>query len=115
MGTGGYASEISSHIIKAIIGISAEITTQYVLRYTPDFDRDAKPKEYRHIKVDIPSMPWIKPLTRDGYYPERVARRGRRSGAGAAGRECARRPPGSRIAIGPVRRSGFRRSVPAAS
>jgi VWFA-related protein len=72
VGTGGYASEISSSIIKAIIGISTEITTQYVLRYTPDFDRDAKPKDYRHIKVDIPSMPWIKPLTRDGYYPNPV-------------------------------------------
>jgi len=72
VGTGGYASEISSHIIQAISGISAEITTQYVLRYTPDFDRDAKAKEYRHIKVDIPSLPGIKPLTRDGYYPERA-------------------------------------------
>ena len=72
VGTGGYASEISSHIIKAISGISAEITTQYVLRYVPDFDREAKPKEYRHIKVDIPSLPGIKPLTRDGYYPERA-------------------------------------------
>jgi VWFA-related protein len=72
VGTGGYASEISSHIIQAITGISAEITTQYVLRYTPDFDRDAKPKEYRHIKVELPAMPWIKPLTRDGYYPGRV-------------------------------------------
>jgi hypothetical protein len=72
VGTGRYASEISSHIIKAVSGISAEITTQYVLRYTPDFDRDAKQKEYRRIKVDIPSLPGIKPLTRDGYYPERV-------------------------------------------
>jgi Ca-activated chloride channel homolog len=72
VGTGGYSSEISSHIIRAISGISAEITTQYVLRYTPDIDRDAKPKEYRRIKVEIPTLPGIKPLTRDGYYPERV-------------------------------------------
>ncbi len=72
VGTGGYASEISSNIIKAISAISAEITTQYVLHYTPDFDRDAKQKEYRRIKVEIPSLPGIKPLTRDGYYPGRV-------------------------------------------
>ena len=71
VGTGGYASEIKSNIIKAISAISAEITTQYVLRYTPDIDREAKPKEYRHIRVDIPSLPGIKPLTRDGYYPDR--------------------------------------------
>ena len=72
VGTGGYASEISSQVIKAISGISAEITTQYVLRYTPDMDPDSRKKEYRHIKVDIPSMPFIKPLTRDGYYPNPV-------------------------------------------
>jgi VWFA-related protein len=72
VGTGGYSSEISSHIIKAISGISAEITTQYVLRYTPDIDPEAKKKEYRRIKVDIPTLPGIKPLTRDGYYPERA-------------------------------------------
>jgi Ca-activated chloride channel homolog len=72
VGTGGYASEISSSIIKAITGISAEITTQYVLRYTPDVDPEAKIKEFRHIKVEIPTLPGIKPLTRDGYYPNRV-------------------------------------------
>jgi VWFA-related protein len=72
VGTGGYQSEISSHIIQAISGISAEITTQYVLRYSPDIEQDGKRKEYRHIRVDIPTLPGIKPLTRDGYYPDRA-------------------------------------------
>jgi VWFA-related protein len=72
VGTGGYASEIKSRIVQSISGISGEITTQYVLRYIPDIDPASKPKEYRHIKVEIPAMPWIKPLTRDGYYPNGV-------------------------------------------
>jgi len=73
VGTGGYASEISSHIIKAISDISAEITTQYVLRYIPDIDPESRKKDYRKIKVDIPTMPYLKPLTRDGYYPRPVS------------------------------------------
>lgn len=72
VGTGGYASEIKSRIVQAISGISGEITTQYVLRYIPDIDPGSKPKDFRHIKVDIPSLPGIKPLTRDGYYPNPV-------------------------------------------
>jgi VWFA-related protein len=72
VGTGAYASEISSQVVKAIAGITGEITTQYVLRYTPDIDPDAKPKDYRRIKVDIPMLPGIKPLTREGYYPYAV-------------------------------------------
>jgi VWFA-related protein len=72
VGSGAYKSEITSHIVQAIAGISAEITTQYVIRYTPDIDPDAKPRDFRRIKVDIPSLPGIKPLTRDGYYPNPV-------------------------------------------
>jgi Ca-activated chloride channel homolog len=69
VGTGGYASEISSHIVEAIAGITGEITTQYVLRYTPDIDPEAKPRDFRRIKVEIPSLPGVKVLTRYGYYP----------------------------------------------
>ena len=72
VGTGGYASEIKSRIVQAISGISAEITSQYVLLYTPDIDPEGKPKDFRRIKVDIPSLPGITPLTRDGYYPNPV-------------------------------------------
>ena len=69
VGTGGYAAEISNGIIKAVGGIGGEITTQYILRYTPDVDPEAKPKQFRSIKVDIPGLPNVKISARDGYYP----------------------------------------------
>jgi len=69
VGTGGYAAEISNGIIKAVGGIGGEITTQYILRYTPDVDPEAKPKQFRSIKVDIPGLPNVRISARDGYYP----------------------------------------------
>ncbi|MBS1858530.1 MAG: VWA domain-containing protein [Acidobacteria bacterium] len=72
VGTGGYAAEISAGIIKAVGGIGGEITTQYVLRYTPDLDPEAKPKVFRRIKVDIPALPNAKIFARSGYYPNEV-------------------------------------------
>ena len=59
-------------IFSAIAGIQGEITTQYVLRYTPDFDPEGKPKVYRKITVDIPGLPNVKIRAREGYYPEEV-------------------------------------------
>ena len=72
VGTGAYAAEISNGIIKAVGGIGGEITTQYVLRYTPQIDADGKPKVYRKISVDIPGLPNVKIRAREGYYPEEV-------------------------------------------
>ena len=72
VGTGGYAAEISSGIIKAVGGIGGEITTQYILRYRPDYDADARPKVYRKITVEIPSLPTVKISAREGYYPNEV-------------------------------------------
>jgi VWFA-related protein len=72
VGTGGYAAEISAGIIKAVGGIGGEITTQYVLRYTPDVEPEARPKAFRHIKVDIPALPNVKIFARNGYYPNDV-------------------------------------------
>jgi len=72
VGTGGYAAEISAGIIKAVGGIGGEITTQYILRYRPDIDPDEKPKPYRKITVDIPSLPNVKITAREGYYPREV-------------------------------------------
>ena len=72
VGTGGYAAEIASGIIKAVGGIGGEITTQYVLRYTPDLDPEAKVKVFRRIKVEIPSLPNVKIFARNGYYPNEV-------------------------------------------
>jgi VWFA-related protein len=72
VGTGGYAAEIASGIIKAVGGIGGEITTQYVLRYTPDLDPESKVRVFRRIKVEIPSLPNVKISARAGYYPNEV-------------------------------------------
>ena len=66
VGTGGYAAEISKGIIKAVTGIAGEVTTQYILRYRPDYDADVKPKTYRKISVDIPGLPNVKISAREG-------------------------------------------------
>jgi VWFA-related protein len=68
VGTGGYEAAISGSIIKAVGGLSGDITTQYVLRYTPDTDPDEKPKQYRRIKVEV-GLPDVIVRARDGYYP----------------------------------------------
>jgi len=68
-GTGGYASEISAGIVKAIEGISGEVTTQYVLRYIPVIESTAKPRDFRRIKVEVPGLPNVTVHARRGYYP----------------------------------------------
>src|SRR5580698_3699141 len=68
VGTGGYASEISSGIFRAIAGIAGEITTQYILRYIPDTG-PANAKQFRNIKVSVVDLPNIKVRFRKGYYP----------------------------------------------
>ena len=73
VGTGGYAAQISNGIIKAVGGIGGEITTQYILRYKPDYDQDvSRPKTYRKITVDIPGIPNVKISAREGYFPNEV-------------------------------------------
>ena len=69
----GYAAQISNGIIKAVGGIGGEITTQYILRYKPDFDTtESRPKQYRKITVDIPGLPNVKISAREGYFPNEV-------------------------------------------
>lgn len=72
VGTGGYAAEISAAIIKAVGGIQGEVTTQYVLRYNPDVDPEAKPKLMRRIRVEVPTLPGVKIRARGYYYPNVV-------------------------------------------
>ena len=73
VGTGGYAAEISAGMIKAVGGIAGEITTQYILRYSPDVDPEGKPKAFRRIKVELPELPNTIIRARDGYYPAPVS------------------------------------------
>jgi Ca-activated chloride channel homolog len=73
VGTGAYAAQIAAGILKSVANISGEVTTQYVLVYTPDLDQDVKPKVFRKIKVEVPKLPNVKISARDGYYPNPVS------------------------------------------
>jgi len=68
VGTGAYEAAILKGIIETVAGVSGEITTQYVLRYVPDFDPEGKSRPYRRIKVDIPALPNVKLHHRPGYW-----------------------------------------------
>jgi Ca-activated chloride channel family protein len=67
VGSGGYAAQISSGIIKAVGGIAGDITQQYVMRYIPDVT-DTKEKQWRRIAVDIPELPNVKIRAKPGYW-----------------------------------------------
>jgi VWFA-related protein len=68
VGSGGYASEVSSGIFRAIAAIVGEVTTQYVLRYVPDTGA-ADNKQFRKIRIVVPELPTAKVRFRTGYYP----------------------------------------------
>jgi VWFA-related protein len=70
VGTGGYASAISSAIFRAIANVSGEITTQYILRYVPNYQEDTKDaqRQFREINVKV-ALPNVKVRARRGYYP----------------------------------------------
>ena len=66
VGTGGYAAAVMRGIVNAITATAGEITTQYILRYTPT-DLDAA-KTFRHIEVRV-GLGNVKVRAREGYYP----------------------------------------------
>jgi Ca-activated chloride channel family protein len=68
VGTGGYAAEISGGIFHAVANIAGEVTTQYILRYTPDINPKSEGKAFRNIRVAV-DLPNIKIRARKGYYP----------------------------------------------
>ena len=73
VGTGGYAAEISSGIIRAVGHIAGEVTTQYIIRYIPDTSgQKVSTKDFRRIRVTVPSLPNVKIRYRTGYYPNAV-------------------------------------------
>ena len=70
VGTGGYASALSSSIFKSIANVAGEITTQYIIRYTPDVEegtRDSQ-RQFRNIRVEV-ALPSVTVRARKGYYP----------------------------------------------
>jgi VWFA-related protein len=66
VGTGGYASEIASGMVRAVAAIAGEVTTQYIMRYIPD-DTDTS-KLFRTIRVEV-GLANVKIRARKGYYP----------------------------------------------
>ena len=71
VGTGGYASAIASGIYKSIAAITGEITTQYILRYTPEFTEKSSNRAFRRIEVRV-ELPNVKVRARDRYYPREL-------------------------------------------
>jgi hypothetical protein len=71
-GTGGYAGEVSRAIIDAVSNLEGNITSQYILRYVPDIDPGASNKDFRRLKVEVPTLPNTRIYARDGYFPNPV-------------------------------------------
>ncbi len=67
VGTGQYAAELAKGMFNAVAAIQGEVTTQYIIRYSPNVTDDRK--AFRKIRVDIPSIPGLKLRYRTGYYP----------------------------------------------
>ncbi len=68
VGTGGYTAEISGAIFRSVASLSGEITTQYVIRYSPDIGPASGSKQFRKIRVAI-DVPGVQVRYRNGYYP----------------------------------------------
>jgi Ca-activated chloride channel family protein len=68
VGTGGYTAEISSAIFRSVASLSGEITTQYVIRYTPDIGPSSEARQFRRVKVAV-NLPGVELRYRNGYYP----------------------------------------------
>jgi Ca-activated chloride channel homolog len=66
LGTGGYGAAKANNIYRAIAHITGEITTQYILRYSPDIPADSK--NHREITVKV-NLPGVKVRARQAYYP----------------------------------------------
>jgi len=69
VGTGGYTAETTSAIFRSIANLSGEITQQYVMRYTPDVAEKGAERQFRRIRVAVPSLPTALVRYRPGYYP----------------------------------------------
>jgi Ca-activated chloride channel homolog len=66
VGTGGYAAALATGMFRSISNVVGEVTTQYIMRYTPE-DTDPK-KPYRKIEVRV-GLANVKVRARKGYYP----------------------------------------------
>lgn len=67
VGTGSYASQIAQGMFRAIANVAGEVTTQYIIRYRSKGGESDK--QFRNIRVDVPSLTGVKIRTRKGYFP----------------------------------------------
>ena len=66
--SGGYASAVAKAMFNAIVAISGDVTTQYILRYIPSAESANSPKQFHTLKVEV-NLPDAKIRYRKGYYP----------------------------------------------
>lgn len=66
LGTGGYAAAKANSIFRAIANITGEVTTQYILRYSPDISPSSK--NHRDITVKV-ALPGLRVRARQVYFP----------------------------------------------
>ena len=71
VGTGGYSAAIASSIYKSIAAVTGEITTQYVIRYTPSIEEKSAARPFRRIEVKV-ELQNVKVNARKGYYPREL-------------------------------------------
>jgi Ca-activated chloride channel homolog len=69
VGSGGYTAELSSAIYRSIANLEGEITTQYVMRYSPDVSEKGIDRQFRRIRVTVDNLPNVTLRYRNGYYP----------------------------------------------
>jgi VWFA-related protein len=67
VGTGAYAAQIAQGMFRAIANVAGEVTTQYIIRYTPEGVEGNR--QYRNIRVEVPALAGVKIRTRKGYFP----------------------------------------------
>ena len=68
VGLGGYTAEITGAIFRSVANLSGEITTQYVMRYTPSVSEKSEQRQFRRIRVVV-DLPNVQVRYRSGYYP----------------------------------------------
>lgn len=66
VGTGQYAAEMANGMYRAVEDVAGEVTTQYIIRYTPDTTDERK--QFRKIDVRV-NLANVKVRARKGYYP----------------------------------------------
>jgi hypothetical protein len=68
VGTGQYAAELAAKLVTAILGITGDVTQQYVLGYTPL--APFTDQRFRSIKVEVALRDVdVRVRARKGYYP----------------------------------------------